>query len=51
MLKNVIIFAIETGLRLGEIINLNWLDIDKNVATFDRQKMEYQDKFHYLKSQ
>ena len=51
MLKNVIIFAIETGLRLGEIINLNWLDIDKNVATFDRQKMEYQDKFLYLKSQ
>ena len=38
MLKNVIIFAIETGLRLGEIINLNWLDIDKNVATIRQTK-------------
>ncbi|MDC6476883.1 site-specific integrase [Methylophilaceae bacterium] len=38
MLKNIIIFAIETGLRLGEIINLNWLDIDKNVATIRQTK-------------
>ena len=26
------------GLRLGEIINLNWLDIDKNVATIRQTK-------------
>ncbi len=28
MMESIIIFAIETAMRLGEIINLNWSDID-----------------------
>ena len=35
MMESVVIFAIETAMRLGEIINLNWSDIDteKQIAT------------------
>jgi integrase len=35
MLESVVIFAIETAMRLGEIINLNWSDIDmeRQIAT------------------
>lgn len=35
MMESVVIFAIETAMRLGEIINLNWSDIDmeRQIAT------------------
>jgi integrase len=35
MMESVVIFAIETAMRLGEIINLNWSDIDmeRKIAT------------------
>ena len=34
-MESVVIFAIETAMRLGEIINLNWSDIDmeRQIAT------------------
>lgn len=32
MMYHIVIFAIETGMRLGEIINLEWGDISKSVA-------------------
>ena len=32
MMYHIIIFAIETGMRLGEIIGLEWADISKSIA-------------------
>ena len=32
MMYHIIIFAIETGMRLGEIIGLEWSDISKSIA-------------------
>lgn len=40
MMESVVIFAIETAMRLGEIINLNWSDIDieRKIATLHMTK-------------
>jgi integrase len=40
MMGSVVIFAIETAMRLGEIINLNWsdIDIDRKIATLHMTK-------------
>ena len=40
MMESVVIFAIETAMRLGEIINLNWSDIDmeRKIATLFHTK-------------
>jgi len=37
-MQAMIIFAIETGMRLGEILSLKWSDIDKDVATLKNTK-------------
>ena len=40
MMESVVIFAIETAMRLGEIINLNWSDInmERQIATLHHTK-------------
>jgi len=37
-LRNIIIFAIETGMRLGEILSLKWSDINNNLAVLEKTK-------------
>ena len=37
-LRNIIIFAIETGMRLGEILFLKWSDINNNLAVLEKTK-------------
>ena len=37
-MKNIIIFAIETGMRLGEILNLKWTDIENGMAILRETK-------------
>ena len=32
MMNHIIIFAIETGMRLGEIVRLEWSDVSKSIA-------------------
>ena len=37
-MRNLILFAIETGMRLGEILTLKWTDIQNNVAVLQHTK-------------
>jgi len=37
-LRSIIIFAIETGMRLGEILSLKWSDINNNFAVLEKTK-------------
>ena len=37
-LRNIVIFAIETGMRLGEILSLKWSDINNNLAVLEKTK-------------
>ena len=38
MLEAIIIFAMETGMRLGEILSLAWSDINKSIAIIHQTK-------------
>lgn len=38
MLEAIIVFAIETGMRLGEILSLAWSDIDESIAIIHQTK-------------
>ena len=40
MMEAIVVFAIETGMRLGEMINLQWKDVDlsKSIATLHTTK-------------